>query len=180
MLQSLSMLFYSQQQKERSPLYDKGFTLLFAVLASSLLLAVGLAIFNVALKEAILSSAAKDSQLAFYAADTGVECALYWDLQADPPGSAFDPAAVGSSITCAGTRIKTGTQTVPTDPPQPSQIGGALTSIFFLDFSPSSDTCAIVSVDKTKLPLTTLESRGFTMCQTGSTRRVEREIRVTY
>ena len=171
---------YEHQQQERSFLRNGGFTLLFSVLASSLLLAVGLAIFNVALKEAILSSAAKDSQLAFYAADTGVECALYWDLQASPPGSAFDPTAVGSSITCGSRTISTGSQTVPTDPSQPSQIGGAGTSIFFLDFSPSADSCAIVTVDKANPPLTTVESRGFNMCQTGSTRRVERAIRVTY
>lgn len=158
-----------------------GFTLLFAVLASSLLLAVGLAIFNVALKESILSSAAKDSQLAFYAADTGVECALYWDLRPNPPGSAFDPTAVSSSITCAGNPpISTGSQTVPTDPPQRSRIGGAPTSIFFLDFSPSATSCAIVSVDKSVPPQTIIESRGFDRCQAGSTRRVERAIRTLY
>ncbi len=177
----IRFLTRSSQNLSQGPVKPShGFTLLFAVLASSLLLAVSLAIFNVALKEAVLSSSAKDSQLAFYAADTGVECALYWDLRSSPPGSAFDLAAVASSITCAGSTISTGSQTVPTDPPQASQIGAAATSIFFLDFSPSAPSCAIVTVDKTNPPLTVVESRGFNACQAGNTRRVERAIRTVY
>lgn len=58
-----------------------GFALLFAILTASLILTVGLAIFNITLKEFVLSSQIRDSQFAFYAADTGLECALYWDLQ---------------------------------------------------------------------------------------------------
>ncbi len=60
---------------------QRGFTLFYAVLISSLLLAIGLAIFNITFKEVILSSGARESANAFYAADTGLECALYWDLK---------------------------------------------------------------------------------------------------
>ncbi len=56
-----------------------GFTLFYAVLVSSLLLALGLAIFNITYKELILSSGARESATAFYAADAGLECALFWD-----------------------------------------------------------------------------------------------------
>jgi hypothetical protein len=58
-----------------------GFTLFYAVLVASLLLAIGLAIFNITFKEVVLSSGARESANAFYAADTGLECALYWDLK---------------------------------------------------------------------------------------------------
>ncbi len=58
-----------------------GFTLFYAVLISSLLLAVGIAIFNITYKELILSSGARESQSAFYAADSALECALFWDLK---------------------------------------------------------------------------------------------------
>lgn len=62
---------------------QKGFTLFYAVLTASLLLAIGIAIFNITFKELILSSGARESANAFYAADTGLECALYWDLKHD-------------------------------------------------------------------------------------------------
>ncbi len=57
----------------------RGFTLFYAVLMSSLLLALGLAIFNITYKELILSAGARESAIAFYAADAGLECALFWD-----------------------------------------------------------------------------------------------------
>src|SRR6185503_12307738 len=38
-------------------------------------------IFSIAQKELILSSVGRDSQYAFYAADTAAECALYWDMR---------------------------------------------------------------------------------------------------
>ncbi len=58
----------------------KGVTLLLAVLVSSLLLSIGLAIFNITIKELLISGSGRESQFAFYAADTGAECALYWDV----------------------------------------------------------------------------------------------------
>jgi len=63
-----------------------GFTLLLASLIASLFLSVGLSMFTIAQKEIILSSLGRDSQYAFYAADTGAECALYWDFK-----DAFNP-----------------------------------------------------------------------------------------
>jgi hypothetical protein len=58
----------------------QGFTLLYSVLISSLLLSLGLAVFNIIIKELVISSTIRDSQIAFSAADAGAECALYWDL----------------------------------------------------------------------------------------------------
>src|SRR3990167_1921564 len=60
---------------------QKGFTLLLAALVSSIVLARGTSIFQLAQKELTLSSIGRDSQFAFYAADTGAECALYWDVR---------------------------------------------------------------------------------------------------
>src|SRR3989338_4185708 len=60
---------------------QKGFTLLLAALVSSIVLALGTSIFKLAQKELTLSSIGRDSQFAFYAADTGAECALYWDVR---------------------------------------------------------------------------------------------------
>lgn len=85
-------------------MHKRGFTIFFAVLVSSLALAVGLAIYDLLSRELILSQTATQSQYAIYAADTGAECALYWDNKyVGPDGltSAFatstdsDPPASG-------------------------------------------------------------------------------------
>lgn len=59
----------------------QGFVLFVALLTASLLLAIGLAVINLSLKGFTLSTDARESQFAFYAADSGAECALYWDLK---------------------------------------------------------------------------------------------------
>ncbi len=59
---------------------NDGFVALFAVLVSSILLLMALSISGVAYKEQLLSINAKASQYSFTAADTGMECALYWDV----------------------------------------------------------------------------------------------------
>jgi len=55
---------------------EKGYTLLFAVIVSVLVLSIAAFILSVSRKEAILASSARDSIYAFYAADSGLECAV--------------------------------------------------------------------------------------------------------
>lgn len=62
---------------------EKGFTLLLAVLVASIVLILATSIFQIARKEITLSSLGRDSQFAFYSADSGAECALYWDIRYD-------------------------------------------------------------------------------------------------
>lgn len=59
--------------------YTRGFTIFFAALVASLALAIGLAIYDLTIRQLNLASASRDSQYAIFAADTGIECALYWD-----------------------------------------------------------------------------------------------------
>ncbi len=73
---------------------EKGFVILFTVLISSIILAIALGISSIAYKEVVLSSAAKESQYSFFAADTGAECALYWDIQQNVFGATPNTPAV--------------------------------------------------------------------------------------
>jgi hypothetical protein len=66
-----------------------GFALLFSVLVSSLLLTIGLSIFNIALKELAISTASRQSVHSFYAADSGREYVKYLDTKKGI-GSFFD------------------------------------------------------------------------------------------
>lgn len=54
--------------------YKKGYTLLFSVLTAALVLGVASFILGFAKKQALLSSTAKESMYAIYAADSGMEC----------------------------------------------------------------------------------------------------------
>ena len=67
---------------------NKGFTLLMAIVTTSMLLVVSFFVVNVALKQLVISISNKESQYAFYNSESGLECATYWDLL--ETGSAFD------------------------------------------------------------------------------------------
>lgn len=91
----------------------KGFVILFAILISALILLISSGIFNVVQKEVILSSYARESQRAFYAADSALECALYADIQgaidtATGPGTPFTVTPVGDNVRsfeCGGATV---------------------------------------------------------------------------
>jgi hypothetical protein len=60
---------------------QRGIALLIAALISAVVISIGAAIFSIVQKQLTLSSVARESQFAFYTADTGAECALYWDTR---------------------------------------------------------------------------------------------------
>jgi hypothetical protein len=74
----MDMHTYNQKKS-----WSGGYTLLFAVLVSAIVLGVAVSILNIARKELILTSGARESQFAFYAADTGYECAEWYDSNTD-------------------------------------------------------------------------------------------------
>lgn len=98
----------------------RGFTILFAVLVASVILAVVVSVMNIALKQLQFSGIGRESQFAYYAADTGVECALFWDFRSqDILGyplfatssesgiiqDGVDTVALGNEVTCGRTQI---------------------------------------------------------------------------
>ena len=146
---------------------QKGFTLFIAVLIGSLMLAIGFSIFNLSFKELLLSASSRDSQIAFYAADTGLECALYHDqklrdFQATPSGG-------NVTITCAGQTVSA------------QKLSG--TGIFSWEWQleTSSGLCAKIQVNKyTNLEKTVIRSLGYNTCTDTDPRKTERGLRVIY
>ena len=55
-----------------------GFALLVSLIVVSVVVSVGLALLDVTIKQLRLSSNSTDSEIAFHAANAGVECAQYW------------------------------------------------------------------------------------------------------
>ena len=63
-----------------------------AVLVNSIIIVIGLGIYGIVFREFTLAVVSRESQTAFYAADTLAECVLYWDQKRDVLGSHQDLA----------------------------------------------------------------------------------------
>jgi hypothetical protein len=121
---------------------NKGYTLLFAVLVASLVLAIGLYILSVSRQQFILSETARDSMNAFYAADSGLSCALalkndIWTvMQADVAGNTWPPSTVilpnQVSDTCNGVSPVIIPTTLLSAPYGDASAANAATTTFFL------------------------------------------------
>jgi len=85
---------------------NRGFTLLLSILIAGIVLSVGLSLLGVSLKQFKISSIGLSSELAFQAANAGLECAKYWDLSSEvreAEGSgrgAFEEGTTDSTVTC--------------------------------------------------------------------------------
>jgi hypothetical protein len=187
-----------------------GFTLFVSMIVASLLLAVGFSIGNIILKQLLLSGSGKDSQIAFYAADSGVECAQFWDTK----------NALGESLTIEGPfASSTGTSLFsdikcgpigPNATTSPAKIfvgDSNATSTLVIDYSDDGENyraCAQVQIEKgfalvdvgggfsENLPFTRITSRGYNSsyipavgvnpahCDISNPRTVERGLFVQY
>jgi len=137
---------------------NRGFTLLLASLIASLMTALGIAMFTIAQKEVRLSSVARDSQFAFYAADAGAECALYLHYVHDAfaTSTAFTNTSL---IKCDDTALLDLASGVPK-----VSLGGATQTTFRYDMSSGDGKNYCVSVKVTKsnaYPHTRIHSLGY-------------------
>jgi hypothetical protein len=143
----------SNQQK-------KGVVILFAVLLVSVVLTISLGVFNITYRQLVLSSIARESEVAFAVADSARNCAVYWNSPERPsdrrpfgyykyvdPVWSLEPAViVSTNISCADVNVAV----------VPVENGGFRTSVFQLEFeipdpvtpANSRSVCANVSVTK--------------------------------
>lgn len=159
---------YTKPQKQR------GFTLLLAALVSSLVLILGVSIFELVQKDITLSSLGRDSQFAFYAADTAAECALYWDVRFDY-FSSTTPSLTPECDNVGWTNMQaTGVIGTP-----PYTISFRLENLFG-----GNGNCADVTVRKSATnPHTTIRADGYsTTCNllSVSARALERSVELRY
>lgn len=166
---------------------NRGYTLLFAVLVASVVLAIGISILNISKKEFLLSASARESTSAFYAADSGLECAVYFSDN-------FATSSIGvanASVDCIKQQLSYAAGTIQYESLGENNKEGRFT--FDLKM-PNGNACAIVTAklfyqDHPVLgyvPRTTIESRGYnigwdgTNCSQASPKRVERALRYTF
>jgi hypothetical protein len=157
---------------------ESGIALYMAITIASALVLVAFAVVSLALRQISISSAGRDSQAALYAADSGTECALYWDAKTTG-GSAF----ASSSPVQIACNVDSNNKINPT----PNTFGPwsptNATSTFTVTFLPDP-YCAIVTVYKGNVGsgpvVTQIQSKGYNTCDPTNTHRVERAIQVNY
>lgn len=147
---------------------NQGFALFLAVVITGTLLVVATGMVSLAVKQSKVSVSGRESQKAFYVADTGLECALYWDVRNPSGASAFDPATT-NNISCNRDANNPDNQWV---------VGGGSVSSINITFLPEA-SCAVVTVTKSGSS-TTIESKGYNTCDSSNPRRVERAVRASY
>ena len=145
---------------------NKGIAILFAVTLSGIVLTIALGVINIALKEVKFGTSAKSTNEAFFAADTGVECALVNDKSSS---EAFTQGGE-PFVYCLGQEI------IPTG-------SYPVWNFVITGLGYSGNSCAKVTVSKNP-PETTVTSTGYNTgdanCNSLSSNRVEREIEVSY
>lgn len=163
---------------------NKGFAILFAVLLASFLVTLGISIFSISLKEIQITTSIRDSQIAFYIADSARECALYWDVKVEDSfpskitcSDSEEDCNLDRTITCNGTSVLLNFTKIGTD-----NYTMLIPKYPFFQASSTSSSTPIASIKITKEVSennikTTIESYGYNNSILG--RRVQRGIKTT-
>lgn len=205
------MLRIKDTPKRLKKLYEthRGFTVLMAVLVAVLILAIAASIVRIVLKQVRFSGSGRESQIAYYVADTGIECALLWDFRSLElfvddnneasevfPDSSNTPAIDDTDPNVIST-VKCGEGSIITN--ALPQLGGSyvwetpvyetdrVTRVFqFVLRDGGKYMCGKVQIEKwfdstVGRVRTKIDSRGYNNCDTTNpTRRYERGLRVNY
>jgi hypothetical protein len=147
----------------------RGFALLIAVILSSVLVSVGLALLDISYKQVLLASTATQSQYAFYNADSALECALYWDQK----NNAFDYTSPlgASNIICGNIAVNGYTVTTPS--------AGVKNTTFVIPCA-GSGSAGTVTVQKNSTGETSVFANGYNSCDSTNVKRIERALKATY
>lgn len=124
----------------------KGFALLYSIMISSILLAITIGVTTISYKEIKFGTEAKEANEAFFAADVGAECALYYD-RSDVDAFNIDnpPPAL---LSCGGRNANVAEN--------PDNLWK-----FTLSQLNSGKGCAVVTVDKQDSSKTTIIAKGY-------------------
>lgn len=168
---------------------QSGFTLLLAALVAAIVLSLGSSIFTIAKKQITLSSLGRDSQFAFYAADTVAECALYYDVRFAVFATSSASAAM-QPISCDGVTItptvQSSTANSAVDIFRVYSASPLKDGLFTLDENgnPQAGNCAEVTIFKNATaPYTVIHADGYsTPCSSLATnnRTLQRSIELQY
>lgn len=150
---------------------NQGFALLFSVVVISVVVITTLAVSSLVRRGLELTTIGERSMEAFYAADAGLECALYWDIH--ERGRNMFPrnnSGVIGDIECLGSGAVR----------NKSAINVGSRRIYSFDIRQSGgNVCATVEVEIDGLN-TIARSRGYNTCNSRDPERIERGLHAEY
>ncbi len=151
---------------------NKGYALLFTMIILSVVTALAAGISNGFLKNQILASTARESQISFYEADTALECAIY---AAEVVGMAnINVNNAAGNFKC-GLNQDGSTATLYSTMPDPK------VKQYNVDPDPNTvGPCFKAFIDKSSTTVSTIQARGYNTCDFTNKKLLERGIVVTY
>lgn len=153
---------------------ERGFTLLIAILLATIAVTLGLSLLDIAYKQVVLASTAKQSQFGFYSADSAMECALYYDQQVNSFKYTTSPPT-STTMTCDGrtvtgfSAVRSGTTYLKTTFTIPCATSGINATVTVYKYSSMNAQ-----------PNTIIYANGYNTCNASDPRRVERGLKVSY
>lgn len=161
-----------------------GYAIMFTVVLVSIISLIGIGLSNITYKQLLLSSGAKDSQIAFYMSDMATECALYADNgpnridQTSNPLVSFDCGidADGNSYTLNVNFVDDGEGSYTMSP---IGLENSLKPCFRTTTNKVSKTEEVDGED-IFYTQTIIRASGYNICDQSNPRTVERTIEVTY
>jgi Tfp pilus assembly protein PilE len=149
---------------------NRGFTLLIALILTSVILSVALSLIDITYKQTLLATTSRQSGQAFYNADAAMECALYADQTLNQFMYDFSGTP---SISCQGLSV---TSLVAT------QSSGIRTTTFNIpcSASPGAGSNGSVTVYKDQTGPTSIYALGYSNCSSADPHRIERGLRASY
>lgn len=170
-----------------------GFTLLLALVVIGLLLVIVFSVTMLSTRSLGLSSAYRQSQLAFYAADSGIECLLYYHEQGGEEKKFAQAPAAGpdeedeedeegeedQAYYEVGDELECGTVGLNVDEIEDKTIDGEafMLTTFTQEMKLDNDSCAKLSVEGYADGEYILRSRGYDNCDD---RSMERGLKVEF
>ena len=178
-------IFTTRSQVTLKKSVRRGYILLFTVLIISVMLGISLGLQRIMLQEDVLSNYLANSQVAFFSADTMLECALFWDRAPQVVSSAeytifatsslstLPPYVVSNGAQCNGVANITNV----------GQTAWALSGLgpttanttFTFNGGTAGDVCSTVQVAKADIDVNILAD-GYSNCAPTVPRRTQRSI----
>jgi hypothetical protein len=148
---------------------NRGIALLFTLLIIGVAISLSIGVFNIILGELEIGEGARESMRAFYAADSGAECILYWDLK--ERAFVFDKE---KAITCAGSS--------PSFTRSSQTVDGKAATVYqsTAPFSLANGACASLTVIKFNDGSSRISALGENICNPAALRVVQRGVEVNY
>lgn len=148
---------------------NRGIALLFTLLIVGVAISISIGVFNIILGELEIGEGARESMRAFFAADSGVECILYWDLK----GSAF-VFDKEKAITCMGSSPSFSRSSQTVDEKAATVYQSSTPFIL------SNEACVSLTVIKFSDGSSRIAALGENICNPAASRVVQRGIEVNY